>query len=140
MTIDTTYYRRCILTLEKAHGLLNQADFSTLEYEMYRSASIKEFEIILEQSAKLLKKILKPHFATPKTVDQLSFKDCFRQALLKNYISVEACERWMHYRDNRNNTAHDYGVNFAEQTLILLPQFINDANDLAEIIAAQKID
>ena len=44
------------------------------------------------------------------------------------------CERWLEYRDHRNSTAHDYGVNFAEETLILLPQFISDATLLAEII------
>jgi hypothetical protein len=31
------------------------------------------------------------------------------------------------YRDNRNNTAHDYGVGFAEETLTLLPEFLADA-------------
>jgi hypothetical protein len=34
----------------------------------------------------------------------------------------------------RNNTAHDYGVGFAESTLELLPQFILDAQNLVEII------
>lgn len=46
----------------------------------------------------------------------------------------DTCDRWLEYRDNRNNTAHDYGVNFAEETLTLLRQFIIDASDLAEII------
>ena len=36
----------------------------------------------------------------------------------------------MEYRDNRNSTAHDYGVGFAESTLQLLPQFIIDARSL----------
>lgn len=44
----------------------------------------------------------------------------------------------MIYRDNRNNTAHDYGVNFAEETMVLLPQFIADASDL--VTAFQEIN
>ena len=43
-------------------------------------------------------------------------------------------ERWLRYRDNRNDTAHDYGEGFAETTLKLLPGFIVDARALVEIV------
>jgi nucleotidyltransferase substrate binding protein (TIGR01987 family) len=131
--IDTTYYERCISTLEKAHQLLSKANPEHIDYDMYRSASIKEFEIILEQSGKLLRKALKPYYHSSKEVDKLYFKDVFRQAVLRSIISAETCERWLEYRDNRNNTAHDYGINFAQETLVLLPQFIKDAQELAQI-------
>ncbi len=134
MKIDTTYFERCISTLEKAHGLLLKADPDNIDYDMYRSASIKEFEIILEQSGKLLRKVLIPYFHSSKEVDKLYFKDLFRQAVLRSILTKETSERWLVYRDNRNNTSHDYGVNFAEETLLLLPQFIIDATDLAKII------
>ena len=49
-------------------------------------------------------------------------------------ISVESCEHWLEYRDNRNETAHQYGEGFAEATLELLPQFIIDAKELADVI------
>ena len=39
-------------------------------------------------------------------------------------------ERWFEYRDNRNDTAHDYGLVFAETTLKLLPTFLADAKAL----------
>lgn len=134
MIIDTLCYERCINTLEKANGLLAEANPENIDYELYLSASIKEFETILEQSAKLLRKVLNPYFHSSKEADKLSFKDVFRQALLRSIINIEMCERWMTYRDNRNNTAHDYGVNFAEETLTLIPQFIADSKTLAEII------
>jgi hypothetical protein len=105
---------------------------------MYRSACIKEFEIILEQSGKLLRKLLKPYFHSSKEVDKLYFKDLFRHAVLHSLITDETCERWLEYRDNRNNTAHDYGVNFAEDTLVLLPAFIADAMAFAEVIKQQS--
>ncbi|HEY3370729.1 MAG TPA: nucleotidyltransferase substrate binding protein [Prolixibacteraceae bacterium] len=138
MIIDTAYYERCISTLEKAYTMLKKEDPDHIEYEMYRSACIKEFEIILEQSGKLLRKVLSPYFHTSKEVDKLNFKEVFRHAVLRSLINDEACERWMEYRDSRNNTAHDNGVNFAEETLILLPQFIADAMELAEIINQQS--
>ncbi len=121
----------------KAHDLLLKTKHESIDYEMYRSACIKEFEIILEQSGKLLRKILKPYFHSSKEVDKLYFKDLFRQAALRSLISIQICERWLEYRDNRNNTAHDYGENFAEETLIILPQFIMDAKNLVEVINKQ---
>ena len=135
MKIDTAYLERCIETLEKAQGLLKNTSTDEIDYDMYRSACVKEFEIILEQSGKLLRKALKPYFHSAKAVDQLVFKDVFRNAVLRNIITAGACERWLQYRDNRNNTAHDYGANFAEETLTLLPSFIEDAGDLAYAIA-----
>jgi nucleotidyltransferase substrate binding protein (TIGR01987 family) len=140
MKIDTTHYERCISTLQRAHGLLLTANPENIDYDMYRSACIKEFEIILEQSGKLLRKLLKPWFHSSKEADKLFFKDIFRQAVLRSIITPETCERWLEYRDNRNNTAHDYGVNFAEETLQLLPRFIEDANALAQVIKQHHND
>jgi nucleotidyltransferase substrate binding protein (TIGR01987 family) len=137
MSIDTIYLERHIATLEKALGLLMKADPDSIDYDMYRSASIKEFEIILEQSGKLLRKALKPYFANPRSVDSLVFKDIFRHAALHNIIDVAASERWLQYRDNRNSTAHDYGEKFAEETLTLLPEFIADAKILARAISTK---
>lgn len=134
MDIDTLYLKRCTSTLEKAYSLLQKADKESIDYDMYRSACIKEFEIIIEQSGKLLKKALKPYFHSSKAVDALVFKDIFRNAALHAIIDTETCERWLTYRDNRNSTAHDYGLGFAEDTLQLLPQFIVDAKALALVI------
>ena len=57
-------------------------------------------------------------------------------------FSLEQYERWLVYRDNRNNTAHDYGKKFAEVTLELLSDFIKDAQALAVAIRThvQKVD
>jgi nucleotidyltransferase substrate binding protein (TIGR01987 family) len=134
MKLDISYYERCIHTLEKAYNLLLQTPNESLDFELYRSACIKEFEIILEQSGKLLRKLLKPYFHSSKEADKLHFKDIFRHAALRGLISTEASERWLAYRDNRNHTAHDYGVNFAEETLVLVPDFIKDAWAIADMI------
>lgn len=138
MDIETIYLERCTATLEKAFTLLENANPAEIEFDMYRSACIKEFEIIIEQTGKLLKKVLKPYFPTSKAVDMLVFKDVFRHAALHSIIDVELCERWLIYRDNRNSTAHDYGVGFAEDTIKLLPQFIDDAKNIIVAINNQN--
>ena len=51
-------------------------------------------------------------------------------------MEPEAVERWLRYRDHRNDTAHNYGENFAEATLKLLPAFVADAKALAAMIEA----
>ncbi len=136
--IDTKYLERCLETLKKAFALLQKADPKEIDYDMYLSACIKEFEIIIEQSGKLLKKSLKPYFHSSKAVDMLTFKDIFRHATLHSIINPETCKRWLIYRDNRNTTAHDYGLGFVEETLKLLPQFIEDVQALAIIINQQN--
>jgi hypothetical protein len=134
MHINTSFLQRCVQTLERSLELLNKSDKDSIEYDIYRSASVKEFEIILEQSVLLLKKALKPYFHSSKEADRLFFKDIFRHAANHSLITTEETERWFKYRDNRNNTAHDYGKGFAEETLSLLPQFIMDANSVIKAI------
>ena len=125
--INTTFLEKCILALETVLQLLQKTKKDSLEYEIYRASTIKEFEIILEQSGKLLKKCLKPYFHSSEEVDNLAFKAIFKQAGNHGLLKIEEVKRWLEYRDNRNTTSHDYGVALAEKTLPLLPQFILDA-------------
>ena len=135
MNINTEYIRRCVATLQRALEELNRSDPADIAYDIYRAACVKEFEIILEQSGKLLRKRLVRYFASNRQVDRLVFKDLFRHAAKHDLIDSDACERWLNYRDNRNDTAHDYGEGFAEETLKLLPDFLADAKTLADAIA-----
>ena len=140
MQINTDFLVRCIDTLESAFEQLRGLEPSDRLYDIFRAASVKEFEIVLEQSGSLLKKRLRPYFASNRQADRLTFKDAFRHAAKHDLIPVDACERWLAYRDNRNDTAHDYGEQFAETTLQLLPNFIQDARTLAGVIAAGADD
>jgi len=134
MALNTVYLRRCISSLESALDMLKKSESDSIEYDVFRNAAIKGFELSLETSGKLLRKVLKPYFATPKEVDRLVFKELFRYAAKHSLLTIESVERWLAYRDNRNNTAHDYGEVFAEQTLKLLPGFVCDAKALADVI------
>ena len=135
MPINTDFLVRCIHTLESAFEQLQQRGPADDFYDILRAASVKEFELVLEQSGSLLKKRLRPYFASNRQADKLTFKDAFRHAAKHDLLSVDACERWLAYRDNRNDTAHDYGEQFAETTIKLLPDFIADARELAGVIA-----
>lgn len=132
--ISTELLQRYILTLEKSYSMLQQVQEGTIDYELYRNSLVKGFEMTLEQSGKLLKKVLNPYFASKKMVDMLSFKDVFRQAHKHSLITEEETARWMKYRDNRNNTAHGYGQVFAEETLLLVKDFLIDVKNLKKVI------
>ena len=135
MSIDTTFLRRCIASLERATREIEALeDNDDVLYEIFRAACVKEFELVLEQSGKLLRKRLAAYFASNRQADRLTFKDLFRHAARHDLIASDAVERWLGYRDHRNDTAHDYGEDFAEATLALLPVFIDDAKSLADMI------
>lgn len=135
MSIDAFFLRRCIRALETAMDQLDQyGEEDRVFHDVFRAACVKQFELALEQSGKLLKKRLAVFFATNRQVDRLVFKDVFRHAAKHQLLEAEAVERWIRYRDNRNDTAHDYGAQFAEATLRLLPQFVEDAKALADVV------
>ena len=50
MPINTDFLVRCIDTLEAAFEQLQQRGPDDVFYDIFRAASIKEFEIVLEQS------------------------------------------------------------------------------------------
>ena len=140
MHINTDFLTRCIRVLETALEQLPQYDEDAVWYDIFRTACVKEFELILEQSGSLLKKRLRPYFASNRQAAQLTFKNLFRHAAKHGLISVESCERWLEYRDHRNDTAHQYGAGFAEATLALAPQFIADAKELVQVITEGEDD
>ncbi len=67
-------------------------------------------------------------------MDTLTFKDLFRYANKHSLLSEAEVERWFKYRDNRNSTAHDYGEQFAKETLTLVEDFIKDTEKLIQVI------
>lgn len=130
MSINTDYVTRRIETLEAALERLGPLEQDSVEYDIFRAACVKEFEVILEQSGRLLNRLLQPFFASERQARDFTFAETFRNAVTHGLLSQEACERWLEYRANRNRTAHDYGAAFAEVTVKLLPSFIADARAL----------
>ncbi len=133
--LDAAHLRRCIASLERAvEEIGRHPEGSGPMYDILRAACVKEFEVALELSGRLLRKRLADWFGSHRAADRLVFKAVFRHAARFDLLSLEAVERWIEYRDNRNSTAHDYGQSFAEATLRLLPAFVHDAKALADII------
>lgn len=137
MTLSTEQLLRTADTLEKAlseiaflpdHTRTHEQD---IFFDLYRNAAIKSFELSLETAGKLLRKALKAFSASPRAVDSLVFNDVLRHAGKNGLLDESAVTRWIGYRTNRNSTAHDYGVVFANETLALLPNYLSDLRALA---------
>jgi nucleotidyltransferase substrate binding protein (TIGR01987 family) len=134
--LNTDFVHRCIDTLRLAQSNLAQHDAKSVVYDIYRAACVKEFEIVSEQCGKLLKKSLLVFFSSSKQLDALTYKDIFRHAAKHGLITLDEVERWLQYRDHRNQTAHEYGENYADNILLLIPQFLSDADSLLKAIEA----
>lgn len=138
MSVNVHYFRRCIEALDNAYEHLQKQDSDDIAHDIFRAACVKEFELVLGQSGKLLKMFLRSWFVNHQQVEELVFRDVFRSAVKHSLITVDACERWFNYRDCRNDTAHEYGLKFAEAVIELLPDFIADAKELASVIEGVK--
>lgn len=134
MTLNVDHLTRCIGTLEASLALYGRATPESIDQEVFRNAIVKGYELTQETSFKLLKRALKSFGHGGKKLDATPIKEILRLAATHGLMELDEVERWFAYRDNRNNTAHDYGEGFAKQTLVLLPAFIADAKRLEAVL------
>lgn len=114
-----------------------EAETDSIDQEVFRNAVVKGYELTQETAFKLLKRALKDFGHGARKLDATPVKDVLRLAASHELMSLEEIERWFIYRDNRNNTAHDYGEGFAKETLVLLPKFIEDARSLESALRSR---
>ncbi|CAH9019646.1 nucleotidyltransferase substrate binding protein [Candidatus Nitrosacidococcus sp. I8] len=138
MALNVDHLLRTAATLEQALLAIERLEKQDdVIFDLYRNAAIKSFELSLETAGKLLRKALTAYGASSREVDKLVFNDVLRHAGKHGLLDILEVERWLTYRANRNNTAHDYGEGFANETLKLLPQYLQDVRALAPHI--QKV-
>ena len=126
--LDVTALERCLGTLKRAHSRLLQNGPDSEDHDLFRAACVKEFELILEIVAKLLRRVLRDYLASTRELAEMNYKNVFRLGVTHGLLSIDEVDRWFLYRDNRNMTAHEYGQLFAEKIVATLPAFIVDAD------------
>jgi hypothetical protein len=137
MSLHTEHLQRTANTLEQALLALQRcAPADGVAWDLYRNAAIKSFELSLETAGKLLRKALKAYAGSPREVDALVFNDELRHAGRHGLLDATGVARWLAYRANRNTTAHDCGEGFANETLKLLPAYLQDLRALAARLQA----
>ena len=134
MNLNTDHLKRCIQTLRSSLTFYERAAPDSIDQEIYRNAIVKGYELAQETSFKLLKKALRDYGYGAKKLDSTPVKDVLRLSATHGLMTLEEVEHWFTYRDNRNNTAHDYGEGFAKETLSLIPNFITDVARLEAVL------
>ncbi|MFA6970734.1 MAG: nucleotidyltransferase substrate binding protein [Gallionella sp.] len=132
--LNIDHLKRCMQTLDSSLVLYRKAEPDSIDQEVFRNAIVKSYELTQETAFKLLKKALKVYGHSGKKLEATPIKDILRLAALHDLMTLPEVERWFRYRDNRNNTAHDYGEQFASETLVLIPDFLQDIASLAEVL------
>lgn len=132
--LNVDHLRRCMQTLDASLALYRKAEADSIGQEVFRNAIVKSYELTQETAFKLLKKALKVYGHGGKKLEATPVKDILRLAAVHDLMTLPEVERWFRYRDNRNNTAHDYGEQFASETLVLIPDFLQDIATLAEVL------
>ena len=127
-TLDLTALERCLATLERAHARLGVTSPTADDHDLFRAACVKEFELILEIVMKLLRKVLREYVTSTRELNSLPFKQILRLAAQHGLLTLDEVDRWLLHRDNRNTSAHEYGMQFAEKIVSALPSFISDTH------------
>ena len=126
----------CIKNLSNALVSLKECN---LKYEENKTsdlavfledACIKRFEYTLEIARKMMKKILKKIYAHPE--EELTVNNIFR--FMQGYNFISDWERWRNYYEKRNNTAHEYNLEKSRELVSIIPQFIQDTEELIDNI------
>ena len=134
MTIDLSSLQKAIKKLTTNNRLLSQADPLQQETkEAYEDACIQAFEYTYELCHKMLKRCLEQSEASIEVVDQLSFPDLIRKGAEKGLL-LHSWDKWTLYRQARNKTSHTYDSDAAREVLVIIPDFLEEANYLFEQI------
>ena len=141
MGTDTTFFKECLDRLEVYCQLLDRDREDETARRLGRELCIERFEVALEQSGKLLRKTLRPWFASNRAADRLTFRDLFRHAAKHGLIDMDAAERWLNYRDSLNGSGEPDGADPAVVAAVeRLPAFVADARALVAVIERARDD
>jgi len=137
--IDYSKLRAALGNLERQwenlKGSRDREQISALDLEALQESVIKRFDLALEMSWKLLLKYLEQEVGL---VDVPSGpKPIFRLADQNNLLNARI-DAWILYVNARNASSHDYSGEKAAETLRVIPDFLEDAVRLYQMISGDK--
>jgi uncharacterized protein YutE (UPF0331/DUF86 family) len=140
MTLQTDHLRTTLRALEASVELYQRAlaEGEATHQEIFRLAIVKGFELTQEVCFKLLRRRLRDFGHVGRGLDATPVKELLRLGARHGLLTVDEVERWFGYRDNRNDTAHDYGEGFAHETLALMPAFVRDVRAMEARLAGAE--
>lgn len=128
------FYLECIQTFELAFEQLTRAGESSLEFDMFRDASLQEFDTIMEHTGKILRKMLLQFVHSRAVLKSLPYKDIYRKSGQYGLIGVEQIEQWLLFHENRCTPGTEVGERFVQETLPLFTQIRAEAYKILSLI------
>lgn len=134
MTLDLHSLKKAITSLERA--LIKYTEDP--EDEFISDSCIQRFEYTYELSHKMLKRYLDMTLPNPEEADELSFPDLIRTGNEKNLL-LSDWSIWREYRKARGTTSHTYDEDKAQDVLMMLPNFLKEAQFLYQKLSEKTI-
>ena len=139
MKLDLSSLRKAVDSLEKALEVADDEIFiSRLNNEQkktIRAGVIQNFEFTYELCWKFMRRWLQVNLGTAY-VAGVSRRQLFR--LSAEHRLVGDVDHWMEYHDARNETAHTYDENTAEDVFETAHRFLADAQGLLEALEVRN--
>ena len=139
MKLDLSSLRKAVESLEKTIKVADdRAVMSRLnedQKEAVRAGVIQNFEFTYELCWKFMRRWLDVNLG-PVYVAGVSRRQLFR--LSAEHRLLSDVDRWMEYHDARNETAHTYDENTAEDVFETARKFLVDAQKLLQALEAHN--
>ncbi len=128
MNLYLDSFAKAVSALERAIKTVNRLDASDADLrEAVRAGVIQNFEVVYEQSWKMIKRWLAENVGAIY-VDGVTRGGLFRLASENRLIAD--VNRWMAYHEARNRTSHTYDEDTAQSVFEEAAEFVHDAKQL----------
>lgn len=98
--------------------------------EQFRAATIQAFEFTYELAIKMVERQLAQITANPGALREMNFADRMRDAADAGI--VREAPPYIRYRELRNKISHTYDSDRAEQTVLVIDEFLHDMRFLLQ--------
>ncbi|MCD6136538.1 nucleotidyltransferase substrate binding protein [Candidatus Bipolaricaulota bacterium] len=138
MALDLSSLQKAVMSLERA---LNVAapdrlkEMTADQQEVIRAGVIQNFELAYELCWKFMKRWLETNLS-PMIADGVTRRELFRLAVENRLI--DDVEQWMIYHDARNQTAHIYDLEIAQEVYETARGFVRDARKLLQALESRN--
>ena len=139
MKLDLSSLRKAVESLEKALRVADDGAFMSRlndeQKQTVRAGVIQNFEFTYDLCWKFMQRWLEVNLGSAY-VAGVSRRQLFR--LSAEHCLLSDVNRWMEYHDARNETAHTYDENTAEDVFETAQKFLSDARGLLEALEARN--
>ena len=104
--------------------------------EAVKESTIKRFDICYDTLLKHLRKFMKEQLGMSEVKD--SPIDIFRKAKNAGIINEDMQKQLHHYKEIRNNSAHDYSEKEAQKTIGIIEDFIADVSEIYQKMTEEE--